>query len=103
MGHSLGGTIALSAHSPRIAGLVLAPPGGLCRLRVTPAVLSASVAWLLRPGPTSSARLLRVMHAPGREPRELLVEWMTLITRHARSSGRRGWPRWWAVQCRRWP
>ncbi|MFC9394578.1 alpha/beta fold hydrolase [Streptomyces sp. NPDC057027] len=90
MGHSFGAAIALSTDSPRISRLVLVSPGGLTRLRLTPAVLAASAAWFLRPRPTHSARLLRTMLAPGGQPREELVDWMTLVARHSRSSGAPG-------------
>ncbi|MGW4895267.1 alpha/beta fold hydrolase [Kitasatospora sp. NPDC004240] len=90
MGHSFGAAIALSADSPRISRLVLVSPGGLTRLRLTPAVLATSAAWFLRPAPTHSARLLRAMLAPSHQPREDLVTWMTLVARHSRSSGAPG-------------
>lgn len=53
-------------------------------------MLAASAAWFLRPAPTHSSRLLRAMLAPGHPPREELVDWMTLVARHARSSGAPG-------------
>ncbi|CAM5351932.1 hypothetical protein GCM10010299_71960 [Streptomyces tanashiensis] len=53
-------------------------------------MLAASAAWFLRPAPTHSARLLRVMLSPGHPPREELVNWMTLVARHSRSSGAPG-------------
>ncbi|KOT77285.1 alpha/beta hydrolase [Streptomyces rimosus subsp. pseudoverticillatus] len=87
MGHSFGAAIALSSGSPRINRLVSISPGGLSRLRLTPTVPAA---WFLRPGPTHSTRLLRAMLAPGHSPREELVDWMTLVARHARSSGAPG-------------
>ncbi|MEU0990749.1 alpha/beta hydrolase [Streptomyces sp. NPDC005953] len=87
MGHSFGAAVALACDSPRIQRLVLASPAGLTRLSVPPHLLAASAAWFLRPTPTSSARLLRAMSAPGRPPREELVEWMTLVALHSRSSG----------------
>ncbi|HEY9369419.1 alpha/beta hydrolase [Streptomyces sp.] len=90
MGHSFGAAIALSSDSLQIDRLVLASPGGLTRLRLTPSVLAASAAWFLRPAPQHSARLLRAMLAPGHPPREELVDWMTLVARHARSSGAPG-------------
>jgi len=90
LGHSLGGAVALSADSPNIAGLVLVAPAGLTGLRVTPALLVAAVGWTVFPRPATSARLLRVMHAPGHLPREAVVEWMTLIARHASSTGAPG-------------
>ena len=87
MGHSFGAAIALSSASPQIKQLVLVSPGGLTRLRLTPGLLAAWVAWSVRPAPTHSARLLRAMLAPGGQPREQLVEWMTLVAQHSRSSG----------------
>ncbi len=90
MGHSFGAAIALSSDSPLINQLVLVSPGGLTRLRLTPTVLAASAAWFLVPAPSHSARLLRAMLAPGRPPREELVDWMTLVARHSRSSGAPG-------------
>ncbi|MFI9629488.1 alpha/beta fold hydrolase [Streptomyces sp. NPDC052042] len=90
MGHSFGAAIALSSDCPLIDRLVLVSPGGLTRLKLTPSVLTASAAWFLRPTSTRSARLLRTMLAPGRPPRGELVEWMTLVARHARSSGAPG-------------
>ncbi|MFB6836252.1 alpha/beta fold hydrolase [Streptomyces sp. NPDC056361] len=90
LGHSFGAAVALSASSAHIERLVLVSPGGLSSLRLPPALLAASAAWYLRPTPARSARLLRALHAPGREPRAELVEWMTLVARHARSSGAPG-------------
>ncbi|MFE0700769.1 alpha/beta fold hydrolase [Streptomyces sp. NPDC058872] len=90
MGHSFGAAIAMSSSSPRINRLVLVSPGGLTRLRLTPTVLAASAAWFLRPAPSHSSRLLRTMLAPGHPPRDELVDWMTLVARHSRSSGAPG-------------
>ncbi|MFE0192173.1 alpha/beta fold hydrolase [Streptomyces sp. NPDC058989] len=90
LGHSFGAAIALSCASPCVERQVLVSPGGLTRLRVTGSVMAASAAWYLRPTPKRSARLLRAMHAPGHRPRTEMVEWMTLIARHARSSASPG-------------
>ncbi|MEU6975462.1 alpha/beta hydrolase [Streptomyces sp. NPDC046371] len=90
LGHSFGAAIALSSASVRVDGQVLVSPGGLTRLRLTPGVLCASVAWLAAPRPRHSARLLRTMYADGGTPRTELVDWMTLVARHARSSGAPG-------------
>jgi pimeloyl-ACP methyl ester carboxylesterase len=87
LGHSFGAAIALTARSPLISRLVLVSPAGLTRLRVTPRLAATAAVWALRPAPARSARLLRAMHSPGHEPREDLVTWMTLVARHARSSG----------------
>ncbi|WP_205215209.1 alpha/beta fold hydrolase [Amycolatopsis albispora] len=87
VGHSLGAAITLAADSGHVRHQVLVSPGGLVRLRITPAVLLASVAWLVRRSPGSSARLLRLMHSHHHHvPRPELVEWMTLVARHVRSS-----------------
>ncbi|MFJ2740810.1 alpha/beta fold hydrolase [Streptomyces sp. NPDC087440] len=90
LGHSFGAAIALAADSPRLGRLVLVSPGGLSGLRLTPGMLAASAAWFVHPTGSSSARLLRCMLAPGRLPRPALVEWMTLVARHSRSSGAPG-------------
>ncbi|MFJ3876845.1 alpha/beta fold hydrolase [Streptomyces sp. NPDC090077] len=68
VGHSFGAAIALSSPSPLIDRLVLVSPGGLGRLRLTPGLLAASAAWLLRPTPARSTRLLRAMLAPNSPP-----------------------------------
>ncbi|MFC4002712.1 alpha/beta fold hydrolase [Prauserella oleivorans] len=86
LGHSLGAAVAMSSDSPAVDRQVLLSPGGLTRLRLTSGVVLASTAWVLGRRPAASARMLRTMHAPGREPRADLVEWMTLIARHVRSS-----------------
>ncbi|MFG2231540.1 alpha/beta fold hydrolase [Streptomyces sp. NPDC048723] len=90
VGHSFGAAIALSCPSPRIDRLVLVSPDGLGRLRLTPRLLGVSAAWFVRPTPARSTRLLQAMLAPGHQPREELVEWMTLVARHSRSSGAPG-------------
>ncbi|MFD8410496.1 alpha/beta fold hydrolase [Streptomyces sp. NPDC059650] len=90
MGHSFGAAIALSCPSLRAERLVLLSPGGFGRLRLTPRLLAVSAAWYVCPAPARSARLLRAMGAPGYVPRPDLVEWMTLVARHARSSGAPG-------------
>ncbi|WP_354379549.1 alpha/beta hydrolase [Streptomyces sp. PvR034] len=90
IGHSFGAAIALSSASPLIDRLVLVSPGGLGRLRLAPGLLAVCAAWFIRPTPARSARLLRAMLAPGHQPRGELVEWMTLVARHSRSSGAPG-------------
>lgn len=86
VGHSLGAAVALTADPKRVAGIALLDPAGLMRLRVGPVVLASTLAWLVRPSPVSSARMLRRMSAPGHPPRDDLAEWMTLVARHT-------WPR----------
>jgi len=90
VGHSLGAAIALCSESQRIERLILASPGGLTRLPVTPSVLIKSAAWFLRPTAMHSARLLSAMLAPGHLARKELVQWMTLVAQHARSTGAPG-------------
>ncbi|MER8231031.1 alpha/beta hydrolase [Streptomyces sp. NPDC094049] len=87
MGHSLGAAICLNAGTSRISRQILVSPAGLTRLRVAPRVAATAAAWSLRPTPARSSRLLRALHTPGHPPREELVTWMTLVARHARSSG----------------
>jgi pimeloyl-ACP methyl ester carboxylesterase len=90
MGHSLGAAIALAARPAGVAGLVLVDPAGLVRLRVSTAVLAATLPWLLRPTPARSARLLQHMHAATRRPTDDAVEWMTLVARGTRTAGAPG-------------
>ncbi|MEV0049122.1 alpha/beta hydrolase [Saccharopolyspora shandongensis] len=86
VGHSLGAAIALSSSSPLVVRQVLVSPGGLVRARTGPGILVPATSWLLRRSPAASARLLETMHAPENRPRRELVDWMTLIARHVRSS-----------------
>ena len=86
LGHSLGAHIALSAAAAvSIGGLVLISPAGIIRLRVTPRMLFRSMAWLARRDEASSAALLRMM-TTRESPPENLVEWMTLVGKHVRTS-----------------
>lgn len=87
MGHSYGGAIAMSSTSPLIGGRLLVSTAGLSRLRISLPILVAAGAWSVFPRPSTSARLLRLMLAPGHQPRPVLVEWMTLVAEHCRSSG----------------
>ena len=86
VGHSLGGAVALACDSPYIRGRLLVSTAGLARTRLTPAVLGASMAWMLRPTPAHSSALIHHLLAPGRQPEPALVEWYTLVARHTRSS-----------------
>ncbi len=86
LGHSLGAAITLACASPLVSEQVLVSPGGLMRLHITPRVALASVSWLLARSPAASALLLRAMHGRARRPRPELVEWMTLVARHVRTS-----------------
>lgn len=87
MGHSYGGAIAMSSTSSLVGGRLLVSTAGLSRLRLSVPVVVAAGNWsVLRRGWTS-ARLLRLMLAPGHQPRPALVEWMTLVAENCRSSG----------------
>jgi hypothetical protein len=77
---------ALAALIEAVRGLVLLGPGGIMCLRVSPRVMSATMPWLLAPTPTRSGRLLQLMLADGHTPSPALVQWMTLVARHTRSS-----------------
>jgi pimeloyl-ACP methyl ester carboxylesterase len=85
-GHSLGAVCALAAQPSATAGLVLVDPAGLIRLRVGPALLGATLPWLLRPTPVRSARLLQHMHGLGQRPSTTEASWMTLVAQHTRST-----------------
>ncbi|MEU0369683.1 alpha/beta hydrolase [Streptomyces sp. NPDC006283] len=86
VGHSLGGAIALTCRSERITARVLVSPAGLVRLRVGPAVLGATLPWLLRRDVPNAERLLRHMVSPGAEPPRGLADWMALVGGSCRSS-----------------
>jgi pimeloyl-ACP methyl ester carboxylesterase len=88
VGESRGAALALCATpGPSVGGLVLAAPAGLVTARVTPRVVGASLPWLLRPTPARASRLLSVLTGGARvDDHDRLVEWLTLVARHARSS-----------------
>ncbi|MEY7972967.1 alpha/beta fold hydrolase [Saccharomonospora xinjiangensis] len=86
LGHSLGAAVALACPAGRVEHQVLVSPAGLVSLRVTPGVALAAAGWMIRRSDSGSLRLLRRMHAPGNRPRAELVEWLTLVARHVRSS-----------------
>jgi pimeloyl-ACP methyl ester carboxylesterase len=85
-GHSPGAAIAMSADPGRSDGLLLLDPAGLTRLHVGAAVLRATLPWLLRPTRRRSSALLRQMHAAGSRPPPELIDWMTLVARHCRTT-----------------
>ena len=86
VGHSLGGAIVLACNSSRIGGRLLVSTAGLARLKVSPAVIGATLPWLLRPTSKHSAALIRRLLAPGRPPPQQLVDWYTLVARHTRTT-----------------
>jgi pimeloyl-ACP methyl ester carboxylesterase len=85
-GNSLGAAVALAAGSPRIAARALISPAGVIRLSVDPAVALASARWLLRPAPGHTRAMLRLFTAPGEDPPEAVVEWMTLMAASCRTT-----------------
>lgn len=91
MGHSRGAAVALSAEPDSVDALVLLSPAGLAPVHLTPVLLMRSVAWLLRPTPGRTARLVELM--AGADPGDALdqvVEWMTLVARTTRTTGAPG-------------
>jgi pimeloyl-ACP methyl ester carboxylesterase len=87
LGHSLGAAVALAATpTDRIAGLLLLDPAGLIRARLTGQLLASTLAWILRPNPRTSERMLRYMSAPGHTPSRELIDWLTIIIRCAHTS-----------------
>jgi len=86
VGNSLGAAVALAADSPRIAARALISPAGFIRLTVDPALALASARWLLRPTAEHTRRMLRLFVAPGENPPETEVEWMTLMAASCRTT-----------------
>jgi pimeloyl-ACP methyl ester carboxylesterase len=79
VGNSLGAAVALAADSPRIAARALISPAGFIRLSVDPKLALAAAVWLLRPRSEHTRRMLRLFVAPGEDPPETDVAWMTLV------------------------
>lgn len=91
VGHSRGAAVALTARPDTVAGLVLVSPAGLCRVRVTPRVLAATLPWLARPNLTRSMRLVRLLSGRQRTPAAAsAAEWLTLVARSTRTTGAPG-------------
>jgi pimeloyl-ACP methyl ester carboxylesterase len=88
VGHSLGGLVALlgAAGSDAVGGIVLVDTAGLILLRVTPAILGASLRWLRRKDEPASRELLARMSGHSVTPPDHLAGWMVLVARHVRSS-----------------
>ena len=78
--------MALAADSSRIAGRALISPAGFMRLSLDPKLAVASSLWLLQPTAEHTRRLLRMFVAPGGEPPETEVEWMTLLAACCRTT-----------------
>lgn len=86
VGNSLGAAVALAADSPRITARELVSPAGFIRLSVDPGLAWASAVWLVRPTTDHTRRMLRLFVAPGAEPPETEVEWMTLMATCCRTT-----------------
>jgi pimeloyl-ACP methyl ester carboxylesterase len=86
VGNSLGAAVALAAGSPRITARALVSPAGFIRLTVDPAMMLASARWLLRPTAGNTRRMLRLFVAPGEDPPETEVAWMTLVAANCRTT-----------------
>lgn len=86
VGNSLGAAVTLAADSARIAARALISPAGIIRLGVDPKLALASAVWLLHPTAEHTRRMLRFFVAPGAEPPETEVEWMTLMARCCRTT-----------------
>jgi pimeloyl-ACP methyl ester carboxylesterase len=86
VGNSLGAAVALAACSPRIAARALVSPAGIVRLSVDPALALASARWLLRPTAEHTRCMFRLFVAPGEDPPEAEVEWMTLMAASCRTT-----------------
>ena len=86
VGNSLGAAVVLAADSPRISARALISPAGFIRLSVDPKLVLGSAVWLLRPTAEHTRRMLRLFVAPGEEPPETEVEWMTLVAACCRTT-----------------
>ncbi|WP_433522624.1 alpha/beta fold hydrolase [Nocardia pseudovaccinii] len=86
VGNSLGAAVALAADSARITARALISPAGYIRLTVNPKVAVASAIWMLHPSTEHTRDMLRWFVAPGEEPPETEVEWMTLMATSCRTT-----------------
>lgn len=87
VGHSLGAAAVISCDSERIAGRVLVSPAGLVPLRTGPGLVYRSTRWLLNPTPQHTRTLLsRYFCGPDHVPPDEVVEWVTLLAGHCRST-----------------
>jgi len=86
VGNSLGAAVALAADSPRITARALISPAGFIRLRIDPTLALSSAVWLLHPTAEHTRRMLRLFVAPGADPPETEVEWMTLTAACCRTT-----------------
>lgn len=86
-GHSRGAATALLANPADVDGLVLISPAGLAKVRLSPVMLWRSIAWLQRPTPDRSERLVQMMLGVSGAGFESLADWLTLVARSTRTTG----------------
>lgn len=88
VGHSLGARTALAAavHIPDLRGVVALDPAGIIKLRITANTLLRSGRWFRHKDADATRELLALMMAPGAVVPEHLVEWMTLVAKHVRTT-----------------
>jgi pimeloyl-ACP methyl ester carboxylesterase len=89
-GHSRGAAVAMCASPEDATSLALISPSGLIKANASWPVLRTALPWMLRPSLSRSAALLRLMSAPGRALNPELVEWLTLVALHSRTTGAPG-------------
>ncbi|HEX4977357.1 MAG TPA: alpha/beta hydrolase [Nocardioides sp.] len=91
VGHSRGAAVALGADPGSVDGLLLLSPAGLVGVRMAPAVVVRSVAWLVRPTPARTRRLVALMAGADDDAGlEHVTEWLTLTARSTRTTGAPG-------------
>ena len=86
-GHSRGAAAALLANPAHVDGLVLVSPAGLAKVRLSPVMLWRSIAWLQRPTPARSERLVDMMLGGSGAGFDTLTQWLTLVARSTRTTG----------------
>lgn len=91
VGHSRGAAVALGADPASVHGLLLVSPAGLARVRMSPAVVGRSLAWLARPTPARTRRVVALMAGTADDRGlEHVTEWLTLTARGTRTTGAPG-------------
>ncbi|QFU89762.1 Putative aminoacrylate hydrolase RutD [Amycolatopsis sp. YIM 10] len=83
VGHALGGAIALTCGSPRIAGRALVSTAGLVPANANTTITRTTAPWL-RATPARSASLLRRFLAPDHQASPHLSEWYDLVAQACR-------------------
>jgi pimeloyl-ACP methyl ester carboxylesterase len=86
-GHSRGAAAALLANPANADGLVLVSPAGLAKVRLSPTILWRSIAWLQRPTPARSRRLIEMMLGGSGSGGDSHTDWLTLVAKSTRTTG----------------